>query len=107
MARAMENAEKQAGDIEGRKEVNRVWKKAGDSRTRLAYIKSKAIDVEGKDTSRWIKIVKHGVKPAGDVKGKIILNVFVKVNQVEMISEKKRSPSVSGKLRMVTGMLLL
>jgi hypothetical protein len=48
-----------------------------------------------------VKIVKHGVKPAGDVKGKIILNVFVKVNQVEIISEKKRSPSMSGKLSMV------
>ncbi|CAB3979397.1 hypothetical protein pdam_00015502 [Paramuricea clavata] len=36
MARAMENAEKQAGDIEGRKGVNRVWKKAGRQQERLA-----------------------------------------------------------------------
>jgi hypothetical protein len=63
--------------------------------------------VEGKDTSRWIKIVKHGVNPAGNVKGKIIFNMFAKVNQVEMISENKKTPSVSGKLRTVTGMLLL
>ena len=41
MARAMENAEKQAGDIEGRKEVNRVWKKAGRQQDKTGIHKVK------------------------------------------------------------------
>ena len=41
MARAMENAEKQAGDIKGRKEVNRVWKKAGRQQDKTGIHKVK------------------------------------------------------------------
>ena len=107
MARAMENAEKQAGDIEGRKKVNRIWKKAGRQQDKTGIHKVKCYRCGREGHKSMDKNCKAWGQTCRKCKGKDHFERVCKRNQVEMISEKKRSPSVSGKLRTVTGMLLL